>query len=317
MKCLIIQPIHNDGIRLLNENAIETELCPTADMNEVAERIAGFDAVITRNAGLSRQAIMAADQLKLIAVHGTGYDCVDIESANIKGIYVCNIPGINARSVCELALGLMLALARHIPDANRCVREGQTDFREREHFFELAGKTVLIIGWGTIGRALGAMLKTAFNMRVLVYSPNVEHVAGFERVATLAEGLKQADIISLHTPLRPQTQNLLNKDTLAHIKPGALLVNTARAGLIDENALADAIEEKRLFAAALDVYSPDAPRGRLASTRRVIFTPHLGGTTDKALQRSAVAVAGLVLQLKDGCIPDNLVNNPQVGTGSK
>jgi len=308
MKCLIVQPIHQAGIDLLNQNGVETVLCPTADMSEVAAQIAGFDAVITRNAGLSGQVICAADKLKLIAVHGSGYDRVDVAAASPKNIYVCTIPGVNARSVCELALGLMLALARRITQADKYVRAGQAGFREQEHFFELFGKTVLIIGWGAIGRALGTLLKSAFNMRVLVYSPNVSDISGFERVEGLEEGLSQADIISLHTPLRPQTHNLLNKQTFAHIKPGAILINTARAGLIDETALLEALEEKRLRAAALDVYSPAAPLGKLGMMEQVIFTPHLGGSTDEALQRSALAVAQLVLQLKNGQIPDNVVN---------
>jgi len=311
MKCLIVQPIHPDAIRHLHENNVETCACPCFDMGEVARMIAGFDAVITRDAGLSRQAIEAGDRLKLIAVHGTGYDRVDLEAANERNIYVCNIPGVNARSVCELALGLIIALARRITEADQSVRKTQTGFRDRGSFFELAGKTALIIGWGAIGRELGLLLRRAFDMRILVYSPRIKMLEGdFEQVGSLSDGLRRADIISLHTPLRPESRNMLNKETLAHVKPGALLVNTARAGLIDEEALAIAIDEGRVRAAALDVYSPHAPFGKLGECERVIFTPHLGGTTNEALQRSGMAVARLVLQLANGEMPDNIVNKP-------
>ncbi|MBX4864118.1 3-phosphoglycerate dehydrogenase [Rhizobium bangladeshense] len=310
MRCLIVQPIHADGLDLLRQAGVEPILCPDADMETVARMIAGSEAVITRNAGLSGAAIEASDRLHVIVVHGAGHDTVDKDAASRKGILVCNTPGANARSVSELALALALAAARRIPAADRSERSGLHGFRERETFCELSGKTALIVGFGATGAGFGHMLKAALDMRVLVYSPRVSDLQGFERVTSLEAGLSLADLVSLHTPLRPETQHLIGKGAFSVVKHGTILVNTARAGLVDETALAAAIEAGRISAAGLDVYTDDAPKGALAATGRVIFTPHLGGTTEEALRRVAVAAARNVLTALSGERPATALNNP-------
>ncbi|MFK3779546.1 NAD(P)-dependent oxidoreductase [Agrobacterium sp. NPDC089420] len=311
MRCLIVQPIHADGLALLREAGVEPVLSPKPDMETVAALIPGCDAVITRDAGLSAAAIAASDRLRAIVVHGAGHDAVDKEAATAKGILVCNTPGANARSVSELALGLALAAARRIPAADRSERAGVHGFREMESFCELSGKTALIVGWGATGAGLGRMLRSALDMRVLVYSPRVADLDGFERAVRLEDGLGQADLVSLHTPLRPETRGLFGDEAIAAVKPGAILVNTARAGLVDEAALARAIETGRISAAGLDVYSHGAPTGPLAATGRVIFTPHLGGTTLEALRRVAVGAARHVLTALSGERPVTALNAPQ------
>lgn len=303
MKCLIIQPIHPAGIALLKNAGVEPILCPDVQLETVTRLIGACQAVITRDAGLSAEAIAAADNLKVIVSHGAGHDSIDKAAAARRGILVCNTPGANARSVSELALGLALAAARQIPAADRAVRTGLGGFRESSAFHELFGKTALVVGWGAIAQGLGQMLDTAFGMRVLVYSPRSTGELPYERVATLEEGLSVADLISIHTPLREETRNLFDARAFAAVKPGAILVNTARAGLIDEAALAAAIENDTIAAAGLDVYSSGAPQGPLAASNRVIFTPHLGGTTREALERVAVAAAGHVLTALSGGRP--------------
>ncbi|MBP1859992.1 NAD(P)-dependent oxidoreductase [Rhizobium herbae] len=310
MKCLIVQPVHADGLAMLRQAGVEPVLCPSPDMETVARMIPGCDAVITRDAGLSAAAIRASDILRVIVVHGAGHDAVDKDAATQKGVLVCNTPGANARSVSELALGLALAAARRIPAADRSERSGKQGFREMEIFTELSGKTALIVGWGATGAGLGRMLQAALEMRILVHSPRATDIGGFERVSTLLEGLRQADLVSLHTPLRPETRGLIGEGSLAHVKHGAILVNTARAGLVDEPALADAIETGRISAAGLDVYSHDAPTGPLAKTGRVIFTPHLGGATVEALRRVAVGSARNVLAALSGERPATALNEP-------
>ncbi|NKK75599.1 3-phosphoglycerate dehydrogenase [Rhizobium leguminosarum bv. viciae] len=310
MRCLIVQPVHADGLELLRQAGVEPVLCAKPDMETATRMIAGCDAVITRDAGLSAAAIEASDRLRVIVVHGAGHDAIDKDTASRKGILVCNTPGANARSVSELALALALAAARRVPVADRSVRAGLHGFRERETFCELSGKTALIVGFGATGAGLGHMLKAALDMRVLVYSPRVSDLQGFERVASLDAGLSQADLVSLHTPLRPETQHLIGKEALSVVKHGAILVNTARAGLVDETALAAAIKTGQISAAGLDVYTHDAPLGALAATDRVIFTPHLGGTTEEALRRVAVASARNVLTALSGERPATALNNP-------
>ncbi|SES44846.1 NAD(P)-dependent oxidoreductase [Rhizobium sp. NFR03] len=310
MKCLLVQPIHADGIAMLRDAGMEVELCPDADMETVASRIKGCHAVITRDAGLSARAILASDTLKVIVIHGAGHDSVDKAQAAAKSILVCNTPGANAQSVSELALGLAIAAARLIPAADRAVRDGASGFREAGMFHELSGKTAMIVGWGATGAGLGRMLHAALGMEVLVYSPRSEDTGPFERVTTLADGLGRADLISLHTPLREETRGLMGAAALAVTKPGAILINTARAGLVDEAALADALERGTIAAAGLDVYTPDAPQGRLSASQRVIFTPHLGGTTPEALQRVATGAAGHVLTALSGQRPATTIDPP-------
>ncbi|KTR06306.1 3-phosphoglycerate dehydrogenase [Aureimonas ureilytica] len=308
MKCLIVQPIHEAGLSLLRDNGVEPIPCPAPDMETVARLVAGCEAAITRDAGFSGSAMRAGDRLRVVVVHGTGHDAVDKAAATERGVLVCNTPGANARSVSELALGLALAAARRIPAADRAERDGMAGFRERERFVELSGKTALIVGWGATGRGLGAMLRAALGMRVLVHSPRVADLGGFERCASLQEGLAQAYLVSLHTPLRPQTHHLIDAQALAALKPGAILVNTARAGLVDEAALARALDAGRVFAAGLDVYSHGAPAGPLGRCGRVIFTPHLGGTTGEALERVALGAARNVLEALSGRRPATALN---------
>jgi D-3-phosphoglycerate dehydrogenase len=312
MKCLIVQPIHADGLALLKAAGIAPVLCPTSDMPTVAGLIGDCQAVITRDAGLSAEAIAAGNVLKAIVVHGAGHDPVDKGAASRKGVLVCNTPGANARSVSELALGLALAAARLIPAADLAVRSGRRGFRENHTFRELFGKTALIVGWGATGAGLGKILDSAFGMRVLAYSPRNPETGAFERVQTLAEGLAVADLISLHTPLRDETRGLFDAKAFAATKKGAILVNTARAGLVDEAALAAALADRTIAAAGLDVYSPAAPTGPLAASDRVIFTPHLGGTTEEALQRVAVGAAQHVITALSGGRPATTIEfNPE------
>jgi D-3-phosphoglycerate dehydrogenase len=303
MKCLIVQPIHADGLVMLKEAGIEPVLSPTPDMATVSRLIAGCQAVITRDAGLSAEAIAASDVLKAIVVHGAGHDPVDKVAAAGKGILVCNTPGANARSVSELALGLALAAARLIPSADLAVRAGVQGFRENNRFSELYGKTALIVGWGATGAGLGKMLDSAFGMRVIAYSPRNPDTGSFERADVLADALAVADLVSLHTPLRDETRNMFDEKAFAAMKKGAIFINTARAGLVDETALADALTDGTVAAAGLDVYSPSAPRGPLASSNRVIFTPHLGGNTSEALQRVATGAARNVITALSGQRP--------------
>jgi D-3-phosphoglycerate dehydrogenase len=312
MKCLIVQPIHADGLAVLRQAGIEAVACPAADMTTVAGMMAGAAAVITRNAGLSGDAIRAADALAVVVVHGTGHDQVDMDTATERGVLVCNTPGLNARSVAELTLGLALAAARAVPAADRSERAGIGGFREAHPFTELHGKTALIVGWGVIGAMVGPMLRDGLGMQVLVHSSRASDLGGFERAASLHEGLARADLVSLHTRLRPETRGMIGSEALAAVKPGALLVNTARGGLLDEAALATALADGRIAAAALDDYSPDAPAGPLAASPRVIFTPHLGATTTDALRRVSTAAARTVVEALAGRRPATALNVPKV-----
>lgn len=308
-KCLVLQPVHADGLAMLRDSGVEPVICPDTREETIARLGSGCRAAITRNFGFPSAFFDLVPELEVISIHGTGYDAVDTALATERGILVCNAPGANARSVAELALGLSIAAARLIPAADRAVRRGETGFREHTTFFELHGKTALIVGWGAVGRLFAEMLE-ALGVTVVVYSPRAPDVASFERVSDLAVGLSRADIVSLHTPMRDSTRALIGHAALASVKPGAFLINTARAGLVDEEALAVALKNGRIGAAALDVYSDDAPNGPLAQTNRVIFTPHLGGTTEAASRRTAMAAARNVITALAGGTPGTSVNLP-------
>ncbi len=310
MKCLIIQPIHDAGLRTLAEGGVTPVPCPAPDMATVAAHVGDCAAVITRDAGLSAAAIRAAPALRAIVVHGSGYDPVDIATATARGIAVCNAPGVNAQSVVELTLCLALAAARRLTAADRAAWSGPAGFRESAPFTELHGKTALIIGWGAIGSRVGAALRAALGMTILTpHRPGRPAPIGADTVATLADGLARADLVSLHAPLTEETRSLMGQQAFSALKPGALLVNTGRAGLVDEAALADALAAGRVSAAGLDVSSAEAARGPLtAFADRLILTPHVGGTTEDARRRVALAAAGHVLTLLRGGRPHTLLN---------
>ena len=310
-KCLIVQPIHQIGIEVLRRAGITPILCPDPSPETVLQMISGCFAVITRDAGLSAEAIAASGSLRVIAVHGTGHDTVDKSAAMAAGTIICTTPGANARSVAELTLGLSLALARRIPAADRAVRDNETGYREREFFTELRGKTALIVGWGHIGRLVGTMFSSGLGMKILAFSPRVANIRGAKKVHDLFVALAQADLVSLHTPLRPETVSMIDAEAFASMRPGALLVNTARAGLIEEAALAHALEHGVVAGAALDLFSPEAPTGPLGRNPRVILTPHLGGTTEEALARTAKAAAKNVISVLNGIEPNTALSTKE------
>lgn len=307
-KCLILQPIHEAGLQRLKTHGITPVASPSPDMATVARHIPGCAAAITRDAGFDARAFAAADRLRIVSVHGAGHDPVDKAAAAEAGVVIATTPGTNARSVAELALGLTLAIARRIPAADRSTRQGQAGFRESERFDELSGGTALIIGWGATGRALGAMLHHAFEMRILAHTPRAPAESWATHVRDLHAALAEADLVSLHAPLRPETHHLIDKPALVAIKYGAILVNMARAALVDETALAEALASGRLAGAGLDVASEGAAQGPLSGCDNLIFTPHLGGTTDAALRRTAEAAADNVIAALAGRMPATTIN---------
>ena len=302
--CLIVQPIHRIGDEVLRHAGITPLHCPDPSPETVLRMICGCSAVITRDAGLSAEAIAAAARLRVIAVHGVGHDPVDKLAAAAASAIICTTPGTNVRSVAELTLGLALVLARRIPAADQAVHKGKGGFRDRESFSELHGKTALIVGWGHIGRLAGAMLSNGLGMEILAYSPRVTDIRGARKIEDLYTGLAEAHLVSLHTPLRIETARMFDDRAFAAMRPGAFLINTARAGLIDESALAGALRNGTVAGAALDVFSSEAPAGSLGRDPRVIFTPHLGGTTEEALARTAQAAAENVIAALNGHLPD-------------
>ncbi len=281
---------YNPGTKPLAEH----ELCHM--IGDVDGYIAGLDEI-------TRSVIEAAPRLKVIARYGVGVDNVDLAAARERGIVVTNTPGTNSSSVAELAIGLMLALARQIPAADRGTRNGEWP---RLEGWALEGKTVGLLGLGAIGKGV-AMRLQGFGCQVIAYDPYLDATfAATHHVepCSLEQVLARSDVVSLHVPLTPQTQNVVDAHFLAQMKPGAFLINTARGELIDEAALLAALQSGHLRGAALDAVASEPPRldHPLLALPQVIVTPHIGAHTDCAtiaMGRAAITNCLAVLQSRE------------------
>lgn len=313
-ECLIVQPIHPTGEEALEAAGIRVRRASAQDMKTVAAEIETADALITRDAGLNAEAMNSAKNLKIIANHGIGTNKIDVAHAAELGIPISFTPTANARSVAEHAMMLILACAKRTVEADRAARNGNFRFKFEGGMSELTGKTLGIAGFGTIGRLLGEIAKNGFAMKVLVWSPSVDDDAirdnGFEPVATLDALLEGSDVISLHRPARPDTHHMINAGTLRKMRPHAILVNTARGALIDEAALAEALESGVIRAAGLDVFDPEPldESSPLTGLRNIVLAPHVAGSTEDALKATALACAQHIVDALADKRPESLVD---------
>jgi D-3-phosphoglycerate dehydrogenase len=314
MKCLLVQPIHPAGVDLLRQHGIEVVSASAADMEVVRGEVADCDAAITRNAGFSRACMEAAPRLQVLGNHGIGTDPVDVAYASEIGLPVVFTPYANVQSVAELAVSHMLAIAKKLREADRSVREGRFDYRFSREFGEVQGKALLIVGFGRIGRRTAEIASHAFEMRVIVHSPSIADAiireAGFEPFRSLDEALAIADFVSLHRPQKPGAERLIDRRRLFGMKPGAVLVNTARGALVDVEALVEAVNAGHLGGAALDVFDKEPlPEGHiLTRTEGILLSPHIGGATEEAMARTATQVAAQVVDVLASRRPPHLVN---------
>jgi len=312
--CLLIQPIHEAGVALLREAGIEVRRASAFDMETVAAEIVEADAAITRNAGLTRVAMEAAKRLKVLGNHGIGTDPVDVAYATEIGLPIVFTPYANVQSVAEHTILQMLALAKRVREADAAVRAGDYDYRYHGEFHELSGKTLAVIGFGRTGRYTARIAKGGFAMRVVAYDPYVEDAVladeGVERATDLAALLGEADVVSLHLQLTPETRALMNRERLALMKPGALLVNTSRGALVDAEALVEAVATERLAGAAMDVFEkePPPPDHPFFKVERILLSPHIAGATRECLERTAAQTAAQVIDVLEGRRPAHLVN---------
>lgn len=296
--CVLVQPIDPRGIALLQAAGVTVIAAPDTTPEALAPLLAQADAVITRNWGFPGWAIALAPRLAVIGSHGTGVDRIDLAAAQARGIRVVNTPGANAQDVAELALGLMLGVARQMRAADAAVRAGDAGWRLRHRGMALGGRCLALWGWGHVAKALAPMAQ-GLGMRVICMSAHAgvaelaaAHVTPAQGVADL---LAQADVLSLHGV--PRARPLVGAAELAMLRPGSILINTARGALVDETALATALRTGHLAGAGLDVTTeePLPPDSPLHDCPGLILTPHIGGTTDRALERTAVAAASAVL----------------------
>ena len=309
-KVLIAEPLADAGVELLR-TAHEVDARGSMTREELLAAVPGADALVVRSATrVDAEVLEAGGHLKVVGRAGIGLDNVDVAAATRLGIMVVNAPQSNVISAAEHTVALILAQARNIPQAHFALRDGHWE-RGRFQGTELYGKTLGILGLGRVG-ALVAQRCNAFGMRLLAYDPFVsrERAAhmGVE-LASLAEVLARADVITIHLPKTPETTGLIGEAELAAMKRGARLVNTARGGIVDEAALAKAVGDGQLAGAALDTFAEEPTTASpLFELDSVVVTPHLGASTAEAQDKAGVTIAEQLLLALSGQFVPNAVN---------
>jgi D-3-phosphoglycerate dehydrogenase len=316
-RVFVVDKVHPAGLALLRQRpgiTVETLELPTPDT--ILEGARAADGIVIRTSPLPGAAIAAAPHLKIVSRHGVGYDNVDLAALNARRIPLAVVGSVNAVSVAEHALYLLLATMKCGAAYDHAVRAGPWGFRNSLAAREVDGKTLLILGFGRIGREV-ARRAAAFGMRILVHDPFLAAnaiTAPVEPAADLDAALAEADAVSLHLPLTAESRHIIDAARLARMKPTAVLISTARGGLIDEAALVDALRERRLAAAGLDVFAEEPPPADhpLLGLDNVVLSPHSASLTQESAMRMSVVAAQNCLDGLDGTLDPSLVVNPDV-----
>ncbi|MCR4405054.1 MAG: phosphoglycerate dehydrogenase [Candidatus Acetothermia bacterium] len=298
MKILVSDSIVEAGVQRLREAGFEVEVKTGLKPEELIRVIPEYDGLIVRSATkVTREVIQAGKNLKAIGRAGIGLDNIDTEAAKERGIRVLNTPEATTISVAELTIGHMLALARHIPQATASLKAGKW---EKKLFMgtELYGKTLGIIGLGRIGREV-AKRASAFGMDLVAYDPYVREGDVRDlglKLLPLEDLLRYSDYITIHVPLTPETKHILGKRQFELMKPGVRIINCARGGVIDEQALYEALVSGKVAGAALDVFEEEPPKDNpLLKLDNVIGTPHLGASAEEGQERAGVEIAAKLI----------------------
>jgi D-3-phosphoglycerate dehydrogenase len=316
-RVVIVGRIHKSGVKLLcRDEEVELQQHEGLTDEQMRDAVAEADALLIRTSVLSKEAIKEAKRLKVVARHGVGYDNIDIEALTAQRIPLALVGNVNAVSVAEHTIYLMLACMKEGLAYDRAMREGQWSVRDTLKARDLKGKTLLIVGMGRIGREVGVRAR-AFGMRTEAYDPWIDPSLVDREVILRNElnaALKEADVVSLHLPLTQQTKNLFGRERIALMKQNAVLLCTARGGLIDETALAEALTSGRLKAAGLDVFAIEPPPKAhlLLKLDNVVLSPHSAALTEECAERMAVISAQNCLDGINGRLDPALVANPEV-----
>ena len=283
----------------------------------LGETLPGAHAILLRTARMTAEDIGRAPNLKVIARHGVGVDNVEVEAASRRNVPVLITPRANLRSVAEHVFALALAVNRRLLASDRAVREARFTDRERLVGRELFGTTIGVIGLGRIGAEVARLAADGFGMRVLGYDPQLspEQISGrnAEPVETLAGVLGASDLVTVHVPLTGETRGLIGSEELASMRPGAVLIQASRGGVVDENALADSLRSGRLAGAGIDVYASEPPPEDhpFLGLDNVVLTPHTAALTEQAMRRMALDAAGGIIDVLGGADP----SDPPEGAG--
>ena len=312
-RVLIVDPIAAAGEEVLARDA-EVVRAPDSAPDTIRRLAAAVEGIITRSK-LPDDIVAAAPKLRAVAIHGTGTDLVPLEAATARGVMVSNIPGGNAQSVAEYCAMAMLMLARNVAAITTTLKGGTWDAARAlgAHAHEISGMTLGIVGVGAIGTRLARIARHGFGMRVLGHQRRLDRLPLEAEPLPLAQLLSTSDFVALTCPLTPQTHHLVNKSNLCLMRQGAWLINVGRGPVVEETALVEALREKRIAGAMLDVYEHYrlTPGHPLFALDNVVLTPHLSGMTQESRARMSVAAAEEMLRMLAGEAPRNFVN-PEV-----
>jgi D-3-phosphoglycerate dehydrogenase len=313
---LSLTSMRDEGLALLRANG-ELRFASSLDPEILHDEIRDADALVVRTAGTIDAPLMdAAPRLRVIGRHGVGYDQIDVDAATNRGIQVVYTPGANTESVAEHTIAFLIGLAKNFPQQMLALAEGRYNDRTKLVGHDLKGKTLGIIGFGRIGRRLSEIAHIGLGMRILyndiVAAPlKVETHVAAHRVG-LVELIGQSESVSLHVPLDRATHHMINRETIARMRPGALLVNTCRGPVVDERAVAEALDCGQLGGYAADVFEVEPPPSDhpLVGRTDCILTPHSAAQTMESLINMARGVAEDVIAVLHGELPRNPVNDP-------
>jgi D-3-phosphoglycerate dehydrogenase len=315
-KVLIVQPIHERGMQVFDDR-FDVRVASDSSVATVIKEIKGVEGVVVRMAPFTREIIEAADALKVIGRHGVGVDTIDIQAATEKGIVVVNTPNANATSVAEHTLTAIGALAKRIVVYDHAIREGRWELRNSYGAIDLDGEILGLVGVGRIGSMVARRAAAAYNMKVIAFDPYVTPEKAQEMGVTLCTAMddifRQADVVSLHTPLTPETRGFVNAARLRLMRSTAFLVNFSRGEVVDEKALYDALKTGVIAGAAIDVYDPEPPLkdNPLFELDNIILSPHSAALTGECVIRMATGAAEGVVDVLTGRRPQFVVN-PEV-----
>ena len=304
-RVLVADPIHGGAVERMRAAGLEVVVRPDIAADELLKIIGDFDAVVVRSrTRVTREVIESAGKLRVIARSGVGLDNIDLEAAREKGIQVVNSPEGPSISVAELVFALALSVLRKVAMADRGMREGRW-LKKECRGGELRGRTMGIVGFGLIGEEV-AKRALAFRMKVVAFDVLPERVEAIKKLGAeyrpLEELVAMADILTVHVPLNPKTRGLIGEKEIWSMRPGAIIINTARGGVVDEEALYRGLTSGKLGGAGLDVYSEEPPHQnellrKLISLPNVVCTPHIGAQTQEAERANSEIIAEKLINL--------------------
>lgn len=303
-KVVISHRLHDDGMAVLEKAGVDVVITNSGEPKDMLPELRDADAVIIRIGSIDRATMLECPNLKAIGRPGVGVDDVDVAAATELGIPVVIAPGANTRSVAEHAMAMMFACAKDLIRSDREMRKGNFGIRSSYKAFELCGKTLGLVGYGHIGSVLAGMA-AGIGMNVIVYDPFVKREAveeaGYGYRAAMADVLREADVVSLHTPLTPETRNMIGEAELNLMKKDAILINCARGGIVDEVALNRALDAGRIHSAGTDVvvHEPISTDDPIFAHDNIVVSPHMAGQTREAASGVAtLAAEGVVAVIK-------------------